>query len=226
MLICLMFAYMQKHSLVTNKTARYFTAGCKINEAKLVVFALHGYAQLANDFLNVLLPAIPTQVCVIAPEGLNRFYAKGFGGKPAATWMTSEERECEIADYVNYLTQLYEHVLPQNFSGKTGILGFSQGVATASRWIANGQIKTDALIICSGDIALELRNPIHPAIKQIAQIHYISALQDPFLSESAKVDVQSVLKKLTCTSHYFEGGHEIHTPTLYDIFLKIVEPLV
>lgn len=213
-----MFACMQKHVFITQKTARYFTAGCNINEAKLIVFAFHGYAQLANDFLNELLPAIPSHVCVVAPEALNRFYAKGFGGKPAATWMTSEERESEIRDYVQYLNELYKHVIPQHFIGKVAVLGFSQGVATASRWIANELFRPDVFIICSGDLAIELRSPIHPAIMQINEIHYVSSLHDPLLTKQAKKDVQAVLNQLACNCHYFEGGHEMHIPTLSRIF--------
>lgn len=201
-------------------------AGCEPKDAHLIVYALHGYAQLASDLLETLLPAVPSHVCVVAPEGLNRFYAKGFGGKPVATWMTSEDREHEIADYIHFLNHLHAHILPQGFKGKIGILGFSQGVATASRWIANEQVKADVFIICSGDIALELRNPVHATIKQIEQIHYISANQDPFLSESAKADVQSVLSQLKCTQHYFDGTHEINPPTLSPIFLKLVQPIV
>jgi predicted esterase len=64
--------------------------------------------------------------------------------------MTREDRLAEIRDYVRYLDALLDHVchrldaLPE----RTVVLGFSQGVHTASRWVVRGGARPpDELIL-------------------------------------------------------------------------------
>ena len=99
---------------------------------------LHGYRQLARRFLRRFEPVAGDHRRIVAPEGLSRFYADPGRGRhgPAsavgASWMTREDRENEIRDYVAYLDQLWQH-LRTDSPGRTRlvVLGFSQGVATA-----------------------------------------------------------------------------------------------
>jgi len=139
-----------KHSIVVNKTAIYHSLG-DIKSANIIWFVLHGYGMLAKYFVNKFKPIVNDSNCVIAPEGLSKFYTKGFYGKVGATWMTKEDREGEIKDYINYLNQLYETIIKENdnVNLKINIVGFSQGGSTASRWVANGQLKINNFILWS-----------------------------------------------------------------------------
>lgn len=202
----------QKHVQVT-KTARYFVSGQMTEQTKRIVFVLHGYAQLAHDFLMQFEPLFATDTLFVAPEALNRFYSKGFGGKPAASWMTSEDREAEIADYINYLDVLYAQVVPPDFSGTVCVIGFSQGVATASRWLHYSTYKFTSFVMCSGDIAAELRNPLSTALLRL-KIVYISAEHDPLLNHKTKNEVEHVIQQLNSVRITFDGGHELHLPSV------------
>jgi predicted esterase len=137
-----------KHSIKVNKTATYHSSG-NIKSAKTIWFVLHGYGMLSNYFIKKFDAVINDTNCVIAPEGLSKFYTKGFYGRVGATWMTKENREEEIEDYINYLNQLYETIKKENNSSdiKINVVGFSQGGATASRWIANGQVNPTNFIL-------------------------------------------------------------------------------
>lgn len=104
---------------------------------------LHGYRQLARRFLRPFRALGGPGRLVVAPEGHSRFYLEGApgphrsGDPVGASWMTREDRETEIRDYVTYL----DHVL-ERFGGpdtRLTVLGFSQGVHTAARWIALGR---------------------------------------------------------------------------------------
>src|SRR6266550_3439645 len=130
-----------EHHLSVARTARYYTLGEP--GATEVWFVCHGYGQLAGRFLRRFEPIADGSRLVVAPEGLNRFYV-GSGehrDQPVgATWMTREDRLNEIADYVKYLDAVYADV----FGGKptaarVRALGFSQGAATASRWVARAR---------------------------------------------------------------------------------------
>ncbi|MGB1122955.1 MAG: hypothetical protein ACPG08_05475, partial [Flavobacteriales bacterium] len=128
---------MPYHSFSVTKTARYFTAGPAIAEANGVLIALHGYGQLPEFFMRRLQPLADAGWAIIAPEGLHRFYLEGAHGRVGASWMTKEAREDDIADYVRYLDALSAELgLTER---RPVLLGFSQGVATASRWVAMGQ---------------------------------------------------------------------------------------
>ena len=102
-----------KHKLKVSKTAIYHSEG-NLKTAKTIWIVLHGYGMLAEFFIKKFNPILNTETCVIAPEGLSKFYSKGFYGRVGATWMTKQNREDEIEDYINYLDQLYEVIL-KNF---------------------------------------------------------------------------------------------------------------
>jgi predicted esterase len=118
-----------------------------------VWFVCHGYGQLAAYFVRhfrVLTDADPTTV-IIAPEGLSRFYLNGTGGRVGATWMTKEDRLAEIDDYVAYLNQLADQVLAAAPADvRITVLGFSQGAATVSRWLARARFRPARLVLWAG----------------------------------------------------------------------------
>jgi predicted esterase len=138
----------QKHNINVNKTATYYTLG-NLKTTKTIWFVLHGYGYLAKDFIQFFQPIVTENNLIVAPEGFSKFYTTGVEGKIGASWMTKENREEEIADYTNYLNQLFETILTlvETPNVKINILGFSQGGATASRWISDGQIKCNNFIL-------------------------------------------------------------------------------
>ncbi|TAE77705.1 MAG: phospholipase [Bacteroidetes bacterium] len=205
----------QEHHITIAKSARYFTLG-KLNEhTKEVWLVLHGYAQLASDFSKPFSVLDNGSRFIVAPEGLNKFYAKGFGGKPAATWMTSEDREVEIADYLNYLNLLCASLqIPSHI--KFIVLGFSQGVATASRFVHQSNLNVGAFIIYSGDLAAELVNPVSAKIKALP-ITYVTGTKDPLITPEKHQQVFDLMHQLNARVVTFEGGHEVKEEALLSL---------
>lgn len=137
----------KQHHIEVKKTAVYYTLG-NLNNAKKIWFVLHGYGYSAKYFIKKFEPLVNEETAIIAPEGLSKFYLKGVDGRIGSSWMTKEDRENEIKDYVNYLNQLYNEVV-NDATIKVNIVGFSQGGATASRWIADNKVKIDNFILWS-----------------------------------------------------------------------------
>ena len=81
-----------KHNIKVEKTATYYSSG-NIKTAKTIWFVLHGYGMLAEYFIKKFDSIVNNDNCVIAPEGLSKFYTKGFYGRVGASWMTKENRE-------------------------------------------------------------------------------------------------------------------------------------
>lgn len=196
------------HHISVQRTARYFTLGKLDERTEEIWLVLHGYAQLAAGFITAFGPLNTGSRFFVAPEGLSRFYARGFGGTPAASWMTSEDRENEIRDYVAYLDALYRSfdIKPHV---KVFVLGFSQGVATASRFIHHTRHRVDRFWVCSGELAAELTDPVSERIRAIP-LTYITGKTDPLITPEKHRRVYDLMHELQAEIVEFDGGHELH----------------
>jgi len=144
---------MERHIQV-QRTARYHLLGSEDGPVQEVWFVLHGYQQLAGRFINRFRALDDGTRRIVAPEALSRFYTSqergrhGPSAKVGATWMTREDRGNEIRDYVAYLDALADHVGGgPGTAARVTVLGFSQGVATAARWVTLGRVRPSRLIL-------------------------------------------------------------------------------
>ena len=155
---------MQEHHIAVRRTARYYTLGPDDREVAELWIVCHGFAQLAGRFMRHFAAIDDGTRLIVAPEALNRFYVEAVPGvhgpdsKVGATWMTREDRLHEIADYVGYLDTLAESIVSTR--GRTRlrltVLGFSQGVATVARWVAQGRTRPDHLILWASALPPEI----------------------------------------------------------------------
>jgi predicted esterase len=204
---------MIKQNISVSKTARYYLSGEITDKIKSVWFVLHGYGQLAEEFIHNFEPILNDQTLVVAPDALNRFYWKGFHGKIGATWMTKEDRLNEIKDYVNFLDILYNEVMSkiQGIKIKVTVLGFSQGTATACRWVVNSKIKVEKLILWGGTIPPDINNKESEKILEASNLAIVIGDKDEFIDENLidreikHLDENKLIYKLI----RFNGKHEI-----------------
>lgn len=200
------------HHLRVGRTARYFTQG-ELEGAGEVWFVLHGYSMLAASFLQWFAPAAEPGRLLVAPEGLSRSYFEDRGGRRVgASWMTKEDREAEIEDYLHYLDRLAERIR-MSVSGEPRIEvhGFSQGAATASRWVAMGSIRPDRLVLWSAGVPPDLPVDRYAERLNRAGLRIAMGTRDRYVSEQ---DLQQEVARLaahgiTPVVHRFEGGHRV-----------------
>src|SRR5262245_36958952 len=99
----------REHHGRVERTARYYTLGPLSEGVRELWFVLHGYGNLAAKFLRSFEELDDGSRRIVAPEALNRFYLIAPDKAPAnerpvgASWMTREDRESEIVDYIDYL---------------------------------------------------------------------------------------------------------------------------
>ena len=208
------------HHLRVERTARYYTLGADDADVRAIWFVLHGYGQLAGSFVRFFADIAKLGALVVAPEALNRFYLVSPESAPArerpvgATWMTREDRESEVSDYVEYLDALSDEIIGERQIAERQLqinaLGFSQGAATATRWVTHGRARIDRLILWGGllppDTDLKhgeaLRNvPLALVVGNRDQ--YIT--EDMLASERARLDGLGIPYDLVP----FDGGHVI-----------------
>ncbi len=201
------------HHFLTQRTARYYIDGPETIAAKHFWLVCHGFAQMAGDFIQEFAPLAEIGCKIVAPEALNRFYAKGFDGRVAATWMTREDREAEIADYVAYLDGLYTHetVDLQPIATKH-ILGFSQGTATVCRWVAQRRPDFNHLWLCSGDLPHDLDWASFSGAMAGKKLHLVLGNADPLIPVGRQEVTQEKLEQhgLNYELKLFDGVHELN----------------
>ena len=202
---------MREHHFSTSRSARYFTLGAPEHAADLW-FVCHGYGQLAVRFLERFHPLEAEGRCIVAPEGLSRFYLteSPTERRVGASWMTREDRLHEIDDYVRYLDGVYAKIVLRN--ARVTVLGFSQGTATACRWTALGSSRVDRLIVWGGEVPpdLDLKRLRLPSLT------LVYGTRDEFFTPKIIAATESRLRehKIPYELVPFEGGHEIDEATL------------
>ena len=196
-----------KKSIEIKRTAHYYLQHPKQPITSLL-FVIHGYAQLAEDFLNDFISLKESNVLVVAPEAPSKFYNKE--KKPVANWMTSYEREDEITDYINYLNQLYLTISLDYSNLPINVLGFSQGVSTLLRWITNSSIQPQQVHLCSGSIPLELTEKNFASLLASTFFYYYGS-DDRLLKEAVALKQIDFLKSLASNVKFvpFSGRHEV-----------------
>jgi predicted esterase len=140
--------------------------------------------------------------------------------KVGASWMTKEQRQAEIADYVSYLDAVCDQVLgAARQAVRLTALGFSQGASTVSRWVAFGRHAVDRLILWGGELPPDL--DLAGVKERFANVEVIvvRGTRDEYIT--AKV-VKSILGRLEQqgVSHRlveFDGGHEINEAVLRNL---------
>lgn len=210
----------QQHHIRVTKRARYFTIGTAAN-ALDIWFVCHGYGQLAGKFIEHFNCIADATRLIVAPEGLHRFYidpppAPAAQRRVGATWMTREDRETDIADYVDYLDTLVSELLSQAPNARLRVLGFSQGSATILRWAVRATRAPHELIIWAGEVPTDVDWAM--GARKLAQTGLVAVrgTRDESTSESSFERNLRTLQDvgLSYQLHHFEGGHRLDETTL------------
>lgn len=198
-----------------SKTARYYVIPPVERPVKKVLIVIHGYAQLAKDFIEEFRGLINDHVLIAAPEGLSKFY---FRNEPAASWMTKEDRENEISDYLLYLDK-FINSLKTDFDitgAEISLLGFSQGVHTAVRWFIHSPESFSNLILCSSDFPKDADINMLKEKLINAKMQFIYGTKDEVITLQRYQESMDLLKtnNVIFDELSFEGGHRINLETL------------
>ncbi len=216
---------LHEHHLTVPRTARYFVLGETDGAIRDVWLACHGYAQLAGEFLRSFESVGERDRLVVAPEGLSRFYLEGGvhgpESKVGATWMTREDRLVEIEDYIRYLDALYDRIFERvdRAAAALTVLGYSQGAATAARWVVGGRARVERLILWGGLLPPDL--DLGAARERLARLSLVlvAGRRDRFLDERRLGDQVAALERhgLAPTVIRYPGGHPLSASVLTDL---------
>jgi predicted esterase len=216
---------MTEHHLTVQRTARYYTIGQLTENTTHIWFCLHGFGQLASYFSRKFTGLDDGKTLVVIPEGLSRLYLNGQYERVGASWLTREAKQQEINDFVGYLNALYDTVLNGRNAADFHItlLGFSQGAATACRWLNAGQRNANRLILWAGFFSNGILDLIDPQKLATVDVHYVYGRQDEFFTligdlDAYKARLLTDIPNLRITA--YEGGHRVEPTVLKQLILQ------
>ncbi len=136
-----------------------------------------------------------------------------------SSWLTRENTKLETENILRYIDAVAKaENIPS--SARLIILGYSQGVSIASRWVARRKIRCDAFVIVSGGFPKELQKEDLTFLGDKTIVTHILGRQDPFFEEekvnNEKKRLQEIFRHIEFRIH--PGGHELDPNTLINLF--------
>ncbi len=216
---------MKEKLIPVSVEAPYYTMNQLTDDTKYIWIIFHGYGQLAKHFIKRFDVFNPKEHFIIAPQGLSRMYVGTAYQKIGASWMTRELRETEINNYLHYLDTVFEAEvsLSDQQNLRVHLLGFSQGVATLSRWAVHRQLAFDQFIIWAGTFPPEITSDQLRFVAERKQAELVAVVgdQDQLVKEETLTEQMSLLQQLTGKQvrlELFPGKHELNRDVLKRVF--------
>ncbi|NND15505.1 MAG: esterase [Eudoraea sp.] len=183
---------------------------------KTVWIVFHGIGYLSRYFLKYFKDLPEEEHYIIAPQAPSKYYLNDSYTHVGASWLTKENTMSELKNVLRFLDKIKDNEdLPEHC--QLNVLGFSQGVSIALRWVCHSRIKCDKLIIYAGGIPNELKTDDVSFLIPDTEISLVFGKQDAFLTVERMVAEEKKITQLF-GSHVkrvgFEGGHEMRPEVL------------
>lgn len=200
-------------------TNTYRTLNSLTEKTKNVWIVFHGMGYLSKYFINYFSELNAEENYVIAPQAPSKYYQDKAFKHVGASWLTRENTLAETQNILNYVDAVFEKeifgTLPNLF-----VLGYSQGVSIATRWVASRKIQCEKLILHSGGIPKELQPSDFEFLNPSAEVIYIYGNKDQYITEARKTEEQlkgSEIFQNRLNIQVFDGIHEVSREFLLKI---------
>ncbi|MFD2550754.1 alpha/beta hydrolase [Bizionia sediminis] len=196
-----------------NTTNSYSTLNALTAATKNVWLVCHGMGYLSRYFLKYFKTLPASENYIIAPQAPSKYYIKTDFKHVGACWLTKENTVTDTDNLMRYLDAIFKkEALPD--STNLIVLGYSQGVSIAMRYLAKRQKTCAQLILHSGGIPKELTAADFLYLPKTTSVTLVYGTDDPYLTdariahetERARTLFGKRLKILP-----FEGKHIVNT---------------
>lgn len=193
-------------------TNTYSTLNTLTNKTKYVWFVCHGMGHLSRYFLKYFDALNPDEHYIIAPQAPSKYYIKPDFKHVGASWLTKEQTISETENIMRYFDAIFKaERLPKQC--QLIVLGYSQGVSVAMRYVAKRQLACHRLIIMSGGIPKELTPNDFDFLKNKTKVSMIYGTDDEYLNDERITSEKKKAFELfgeTVQIIPFEGKHEVN----------------
>jgi predicted esterase len=189
----------------------YHTQGELTENTETVWLVFHGLGYLSKYFLRYF-SELPASNFVICPQAPSKYYQGTNFKHGGAAWLTKADTETDTTNVLNYIDAVYNKEVTA-VPKKLIVLGYSQGVSIATRWLASRKIQCNHLILHSGGIPVELKKADFDYMDKNTLVTYLYGDKDPYITEARKTEEQLKGTNLfgkKLESIVFKGVHEVN----------------
>lgn len=197
-------------SYQTTKT--YSTLNEFTEKTKNVWMVFHGMGYLSKYFINYFSELNAGENYIIAPQAPSKYYQDKAFKHVGASWLTRENTLMEVENVLAFIDAIAEKEI-KNSHANLIVLGYSQGVSIAARWVARRKIQCQKLILHSGAIPNELKPEDFSFLDKTTTVDYIYGNKDPYITEARKTEGNLKGSKLfqnRLKVTVFDGVHEVN----------------
>ncbi len=192
-------------------TKPYSTLNTLTENTKNVWFVCHGMGHLSRYFLRYFKNLNADENYIIAPQAPSLYYQGVTFKHVGASWLTRENTMKETENIMQYFDAIFEaENLPSHL--KLNIMGYSQGVSVAMRYIAKRQLQCSQLILHSGGIPKELKASDFKFLN--AKVSLVYGTKDEYLNAERmayETERANELFKDEVSILPFDGVHEVNS---------------
>ena len=211
---------LQEKEISYQTTNSYSTLNQLTSKTKNVWFVCHGMGYLSRYFINYFKELNTDENYIIAPQAQSKYYIPPKLKHVGASWLTKENTLKETENVVRYFDAVFEsEAIPNHL--KLIVLGYSQGVSVALRYIAKRKIHCSQIVIMSGGIPKELVAEDFNFLSTTTKLSMCYGTNDEYLDEdrilNEKNRVFELFGHLDLKIIPFEGTHEVKTELINNV---------
>lgn len=204
---------------ITYKTCNsYSTLNTLTEHTKNVWFVCHGMGYLSRYFLRYFKHLNADENYFIAPQAPSKYYIQP-KMHVGANWLTRDNTESGMHNILNYFDAVFEaENIPEDVNFI--VLGYSQGVSVAMRYLAKRQLQCSQLVLHSGGIPKELTAKDFEYLSKDIKVKLIYGTEDEYLDEERIVQERQRAEELfgeKLTILPFEGKHVVNVDYINDL---------
>ena len=207
---------LREKEITYQATNTYATLNTLTNQTKNIWIVFHGMGYLSRYFLRYFETFNAVDNYFIAPQAPSKYYIGPKFKHVGASWLTKENTAAETKNVLNYVDSVIDSEdLPKNKN--IILLGYSQGVSIAMRYLASKKVTCHQLIIHSGGIPKELIKEDFSFLSHQFKVNLVYGTQDEFLNEERILNEINRAKELFSNEikvSPFDDGHIVNTAIL------------
>lgn len=180
---------LKEKEITYTTTNSYSTLNTLTDNTKTVWFVCHGMGYLSQYFLRYFKQLNPEDNYIIAPQAPSKYYIQP-KMHVGANWLTKNNTQNGMENIINYFDSVLKtENIPTD--KKLIVLGYSQGVSVALRYLAKRKLKCHQLVIHSGGIPKELTSTDFNYLPKETLVKLIYGTQDEYLdTERIAIETQ------------------------------------
>lgn len=196
----------------------YSTLNTLTEDTKTVWFVCHGMGYLSRYFLKYFKGLNAEENYIIAPQAPSKYYIQP-KMHVGANWLTRDETKVGMQNILNYFDAIFEtEAIPQDKN--LIILGYSQGVSVAMRYMVFRKLQCSQLILHSGGIPKEIIATDFEYLNSSTSIKLIYGTSDEYLNEERiKSESDRAIELFGSKVQFlpFDGTHVVNVDLINDL---------